>query len=107
VVADGAVHDLVDVKDLVATVNLLPGEQLTKARFAKVAERAGAPAGKLEVTVALDPERALGGVIAPGDNVAVVVSMDKDDKNPAVTHMILHDVQVTNVQVADPNAAAK
>ena len=105
--ADGAVHSLTDLEGLVATVNLVPGEQIVRARFSKTADRAGVPDGLLQVTISLDPERALGGRIANGDTVAVVVSMDKDDKNPPVTHMILHNVLVTNVQLDSTSSQPK
>jgi pilus assembly protein CpaB len=102
--ADGAVTDLDELEGLVATVALVPGEQLVRARFAE-STRAGVPEGLLEVTVSLDPERALGGQIAEGDHVAVIASFDKDDTDPASTQMILHKVVVTSV-LRDATAAA-
>jgi pilus assembly protein CpaB len=115
--ADGALTSLADIKDLgaqVATIDLLPGEQLVADRFGKAVEREGVPAGMLEVTVKLDPERALGGAITVGDKVAVVSSFepfeldasgapagtDAPKKTPNMSHVILHHVLVTKVQMS-------
>jgi pilus assembly protein CpaB len=95
--ADGAVLDLDDVKGLVTTVDLLPGEQLLRERFSETS-RAGVPDGLLEVTVALDPERANAGRIAAGDHVGVSASFDHEtDSDADTTRMILHEVLVTSV----------
>jgi pilus assembly protein CpaB len=109
--ADGAVTDVDDLEGLVATVDLVPGEQLVLDRFAEPTARPGVPEGKLEVTVRLDPERALGGLISAGDTVAVLASFDPFEvdasgtggtatKTPNTTGLILHKIVVTNVQIA-------
>lgn len=123
--ADDVVNDLDDLNDeFVAAVNLQPGEQLLASRF--VDERslgaAEVPTGLQEVTVALDPERAVGGEILPGETVGVVLSFDPFDlagsstdqadpadqpstagadvpnKSPNMTHLTFHKVLVTRVQ---------
>ncbi len=132
-VAD-AVVDLQEITDLVATVDLLPGEQLTRSRFIDandytsefVATSFAVPDDLLQVTLSLEPERALGGAIQPGDTVAVVSSFEPftfsaptlpdgstpvveldgyllaaDGETPNTTHIILHHVLVTNVQLDD------
>ena len=117
---DGAVRDIHELGDKVATADLLPGEQLVAARFEspRLVGRQGVPKGLLEVTVKLDPERAVGGVLAPGDTVAVlssfapfvldasgqVVAPDAPKKTPNTTHVILHNVLVTNVQTTQAPA---
>ena len=111
VVADGAIDDLKEIDDLVATVDLVPGEQLVAERFAVAPAREGVPDGLLEVTVRLDPERALGGDLAAGDKVAVVSSFEPFDTNdpdpnapkktPNMSHLILHKVLVTDVKVTE------
>jgi pilus assembly protein CpaB len=78
--------------------------------------RIGVPEGLLEVTVSLEPERAVGGVLRPGSSVAVLASfkpfdvsseepvrldgrlIPKDGQTPNSTHLILHKILVTNVQ---------
>ena len=57
------------------------------------------PAGLQEVSVLLEPQRAVGGRLAAGDTVGIVVSMTSQDGTPA-THAVLHQVLVTQVQGA-------
>lgn len=96
VAAVGAVANIGPVAGQVTAVDLLPGEQLVQSRFAAAAATglASVPTGSLQVTVALDAVRAMGGQIRAGDSVAVLVSFD----DPATTHMILHKVPVTDVR---------
>ena len=94
VVAKDALADIGPLAGKVAMVDLLPGEQLVPTRFAPPAEAAGIPAGMLQVTVALDPVRALGGQVREGDSVGVTASFD----DPESTHLILHKVRVTDVR---------
>ena len=95
----GAVTDLGELAGRVATVDLQPGEQLLAARFA-VPEDLGvpgtvpAPEGAAEVSLLLEPQRAVGGRLAAGDTVGVHVSLD------GTTHAVLHRVLVTQVQGA-------
>jgi pilus assembly protein CpaB len=97
---EGRVTDLGDLAGQVATVDLQPGEQLLAGRFA-ASEDLGTPGvvpvpdGLQEVSVQLEPQRAVGGRLAAGDAVGVVVSLE--DKR---THAVLHDVLVTQVQGA-------
>jgi len=78
-VAVGAVSDLSSLADRVASVDLIPGEELVSSRFVTADSLSQAldvdvPAELLEVTVELSPERVLGGELDPGDLVAVVAS---------------------------------
>jgi pilus assembly protein CpaB len=105
---DGAVTSLADLGTKRAAVDLLPGEQLVVARFNASGATASTPAtdGLLQVTVSLDPERALGGNVRMGDTVGVLLSVDSADagngqKAPKSTHLVLHKVPVANVQVAE------
>lgn len=146
VLADGGVADLALLGDLVASTDLLPGEQVVVSRFVAAEQldenaRIEAPAHLLEVTVSISPERALGGQLVPGDLVAVIASFDpfelntfepadlapgevldprelfigssgEDEssllKTPTSTHLILHKVLVTSVQVEQlPRAATE
>ncbi|MGY1761777.1 Flp pilus assembly protein CpaB [Geodermatophilus sp. SYSU D00779] len=95
----GAVTDLGELAGRVATVELQPGEQLLAARFA-VPEDLGvpgtvpAPGGAAEVSLLLEPQRAVGGRLAAGDTVGVHVSLEGQ------THAVLSRVLVTQVQGA-------
>ena len=99
---EGRVTDLASLSGRVATVEILPGEQLLAARFAqpddlKAPGTVAVPAGLQEVSVLLEPQRAVGGRLAAGDTVGVVISL-KDET--AATHAVLHKVLVTQVQGA-------
>jgi len=106
--ADGAVDDLDDLNDeFVASVELVPGEQLVSTRFVtkQEAARGDVPEGLQEITVPLEPARALGGRLAPGDTVGVFLSFDPFEidrsgaKTPNSSHLELHKVLVTGVQL--------
>jgi pilus assembly protein CpaB len=106
--ADGAIDDVNDLNDeLVASVELVPGEQVVSTRFAtrQAAARGDVPEGLQEVTVPLEPARAVGGRVAPGDTVGVFLSFDPfeidraGDKTPNTTHLEIHKVLVTGVQL--------
>lgn len=97
VLASGAVATTGSLTGKVAVVDLLPGEQLVPSRFGTPEQAAGIPAGMLQVTVSLDPVRALGGQLREGDSVGVVVSFD----DPESTHLILHKVRITDVRTVD------
>ena len=101
---DGRVTDLEALAGRVATVDILPGEQLFAGRFARPDDLQApgtveVPAGLQEVSVLLEPQRAVGGRLAAGDEVGVVVSLKFED-GTAATHAVLHGVLVTQVQGA-------
>lgn len=132
----GTVDDLAELEGTVAAVDLLPGDQIVASRFIapsafQAARPVEVPEGLLEVTVSLNPQRAFGGQVTPGDTVAVVASFDpfqldglepsflepgedgaeltevdteaSEDRvvrsSPNTSHILLHKVLVTNVQV--------
>jgi pilus assembly protein CpaB len=97
---EGRVTDLAELGGLVATVDVQPGEQLLLSRFGEVEEGStpGAvevPDGMQEVSVLLEPQRAVGGRLAAGDTAGVVISLP-DGK----TRSVLHKVLVTEVKGA-------
>jgi pilus assembly protein CpaB len=108
--AEGAVTSIAQLGDRVTEHDLLQGEQIVKARFIEESEAGSAAPGSeggqtlLQQTVALEPERAVGGQIKQGDSIAVVGSFDPFDspdgtKSANQTHVLIHKVRVTNVQV--------
>jgi pilus assembly protein CpaB len=119
--AVGSVADLDDLDGQVVAVDLVPGEQLVKTRFATPAQLAEqsqveVPGGLQEVTISIEPQRAVGGQLRPGDTVGFYSSFDFEDdreeeqiaaeENPdyrqelsETTKVILHGLLVTNVQV--------
>jgi pilus assembly protein CpaB len=96
VVAKGALSSINSVAGQVTAVDLLPGEQLVASRFAPASQASviGLPPGMLQVTVALDPVRALAGDVREGDTVGVLASFD----DPETTRLMLHKVPVTRVR---------
>jgi pilus assembly protein CpaB len=103
---DGRVTDLSALAGQLAVVDLQPGEQLLASRFESPDDlgtpgTVPVPAGLQEVSVLLEPQRAIGGRLAAGDRIGVVVSTD-----PAATHAVLHRVLVTQVQGAPAPAPA-
>lgn len=126
---ENAVDSIPSLTGLVVGVDLVPGEQLLRSRFVDrndlINREAGVdiPDDAVEVTVALDPERAIGGLLSPGDTVAVFASFEPFDlaanvvevdgeeialpdsiatevegKTPNTTDIILHQILVTAVQ---------
>jgi pilus assembly protein CpaB len=100
----GRVTDLASLSGRSATVDILPGEQLLTGRFARPGDlhapgTVEVPAGLQEVSVLLEPQRAIGGRLSAGDTVGVVVSQADKNGVPA-THAVLHKVLVTQVQGA-------
>jgi len=111
--AKGAVAKLRSLEGLVASAELVPGEQVIRSRFVtpeaatsdvqKPGARSEPGDTSQQLSLSLEPERVLGGTLQEGDTVAVYASTESP--LPDVTHMILHDVVVTRVQGAQPPAA--
>ena len=100
-------------KGKVAAVDLVPGEQLVAERLVapEVLKTQGSvkvPAGLQEVSFQLEPDRVVGGRLAPGDHVGVFVSMDEggleDRADKETTKLTVRKALVTAVQRA-PEAA--
>lgn len=85
-VVGNAISELADLAGLVAASDMVVGEQVLLSRFETPAEaaidtRVEVPAELLQATVALPPERAVGGRLVPGDLVAVIASFEPFDLN--------------------------
>lgn len=131
--ARGSVDDLAALSGTVAAVELLPGEQLSTLRFVEPgaldsADDVPVPEGLQELTVAVEPQRVLGGEVAAGDRVGLIasfepftlegVTLDPDlplpdtaelpEQLPNTTGFLYHKVLVTDVllDAAAPAAAA-
>src|SRR4051812_18232532 len=97
----GRVTDLDELTGLVATTDLEPGEQLLAGRFERpdrlqTPGTVEVPVGLQEVSILLEPQRAVGGRLAAGDTVGVYLSL----ADARQTHGVLHRVLVTQVQGA-------
>lgn len=108
-IVPGALSSTSGLKGKVSTTELQIGEQLLASRFAPPAvEHSGTtpvPKGFSEVSILLDPERAVGSNLTPGDRVGVFVSLDGADKG--ATHLTLDQVLVTRVQGVTAEQAAQ
>ena len=106
VAATGSVGDLADLGGQIALVDLQPGEQVLVSRFADPSAvlpsgTVPVPSGLQEVSVLLEPQRAVGGRLTAGDEIGVFISMTGGEGDSAkVTHSVLHGVLVTQVQGA-------
>ncbi len=114
--ASDSLDRLTGLRGKVAAVDLVPGEQVLSSRFIDPEALATqgdveVPEGLLQVSVSLEPQRALGGQLKQGDTVGVLASFDPFEgedppgeepapKTPNSTHMVLHKVLVTKVQNA-------
>lgn len=104
-IATGALTNLDGVKGTVASVDLVPGEQLLKSRLVSPSaiQKTGSvavPKGMQEVTVQLSPDRVVGGKIQPGEAVAVYFSFAGPSGAPGTTKLVFQSVLVTDVQGA-------
>jgi pilus assembly protein CpaB len=83
---DDALTVLTDVEGLVTATVLFDGETLLLGRFVEpdafTSTAVEVPEGLLEVTIALSPERAVGGALVPGDTVAVIQSYEPFGYSP-------------------------
>jgi pilus assembly protein CpaB len=101
-----AITSLSEVRNLVTATALVPGELLLKDRFAvsgQVSQGVGAvkiPAGDTEITLSLEPQRAVGGLVKPGGRVMVVGTPGNTPASAAdIAVVVAHQVLVTDVQV--------
>jgi len=106
----GRVVNLSSLSGRVATVDVMPGEQLLFTRFTRPSDLKApgtveVPKGFQEVSVLLEPQRAVGGRLAAGDTVGVYLSQVLKDGTPQ-TSSVLHRVLVTQVQGAPATPAA-
>jgi pilus assembly protein CpaB len=117
---EDAVSRLDELDDQVAAVALLPGEPLRASRFQEPGQARGGqaaiPEGLQVVSVALEPQRALGGRVQAGQTVGVMLSMDQAEipspDNPgesvlaeSATGMVLNRVPVIEVSGVDPETS--
>jgi pilus assembly protein CpaB len=100
----GSVGDLTALEGTYTSVDLVPGEQLLSSRFVAAdtlvtLDEFPLPDGMLEVTLSLTPERALGGALRPGEEVAVIASFEpfnlKVEEEPVAVAEVSEDEEGT------------
>jgi pilus assembly protein CpaB len=104
-----SIEDLEALDGKVTSADLVVGEQLVAARFVtpvQLAEQRSVdvPEGRQEVTISLEPQRAVGGALRPGELVGVLASFEWEDVPKHTTKLNHQQVLVTNVQ-ADQSGA--
>lgn len=115
-VAKTALNTLDGSAGKVTSADLVPGEQLVAERLVSPEELKSSgsvpvPAGLQEISFQLEPQRVVGGRLAPGDHVGIFISMPtggieaKSDKE--TVQLSIHKALVTAVQRAPEGAAAK
>lgn len=110
-VVPGALTTTSGLKGKVTTTALQPGEQLLASRFAdpSTLQDSGVvrvPKGLSEVSVLLDPDRAVGNNLTAGDHVGIFISLG-DGVDKGKTHLVLTKVLVTRVQGVTADEAAQ
>lgn len=127
-IAPDTLRTLADVDPiLVAGVDLLAGDQLQSSRLVNPDSlvRVDVPAGLQELSIVLDPQRAVGGAPKPGDRVGILFSFETsgapgtttttvtppDPSQPALvnpsgetTKLTLNQILVTSVQISQGDA---
>jgi len=108
-VAKSALRNLDGLAGKVTAVELLPGEQLVAERLIAPEElqtsgSVQVPEGLQEVSFQLEPQRVVGGRLAPGDHVGIFISLksggDEAKPDKESTQLSIHKVLLTAVQRA-------
>jgi pilus assembly protein CpaB len=104
-----ALKDLESSTGKVTAVRLVPGEQLLTDRLVAPDDTSltgivNVPEGLQEVSFGIEPARAVGGRLSPGDTVGIFISMEPgvlpDEPEAQTTQLALHKVLITSVQRA-------
>lgn len=99
------VEDLDNLGDVMADIDIAEGEMVRGDRFVSTTSfstRAAAvdvPVGHHQASFRLNPERLLGGLIRPGDDVSVSASFTAAEGFPNMAVVVLRSIEVMNVQV--------
>lgn len=104
--AEGALTSLDQLEELqgqVTSAALVPGEQVIAARLASPGDFVGGggsipvPEGLQEISLSLDAQRVLGGRLAAGDLIGVLVTVPEAQDSPAQTFLRYDQLLVTAV----------
>ncbi len=105
-VPNTALEHLNDSQGKITAIDLAPGEQLLAQRLVDPADletpgMVDVPEGFQTITIALEPQRVVGGQITAGDTVGVFASFGEKPDVPAITQRLFHKVLVTRIQRAE------
>lgn len=109
-VPNGALKSLDGLDGKVTSVALMPGEVLLGGRIVDPDSLAASgsvpvPEGMQEVSVQLDPQRVVGGRLAAGDTVGVVIMAESGADSEPTARQVFHKVLVTSVQRAQAKSS--
>jgi pilus assembly protein CpaB len=109
-VVEGAVTDLSQLQGRTTNSLILQGEQISGARLEGSAQsaatnRLGIPAGLQAVTISLEPQRMVGGLVQQGDHVVVYATLSDPNGGGQATATVVPDVQVLSVLGSEPGNA--
>lgn len=100
-VPEGAVTNLDQVKGLSTNASVQKGELLLKSRMGAPGSKSKTsglvPTGMQEITVSLDTEHAMGGVLKVGDKVGVVMTFDQNVGGDYLAKARIDQVVVTRI----------
>lgn len=101
-VPDGAVTNLAEVKGLSTNASVQKGELLLESRMAapgsdKSKSNGQVPTGMQEITMALDAEHTVGGVLKAGDKVGILFTFDQNGGTEPFAKSRIDQVLVTRL----------
>lgn len=108
-VAEGALTDLKSVQDKVASMTLLPGDQISGPRLSDAATYKGSnpievPETMQQLSFAVTADRVVGGQLQPGDNAALFLSynagVEPGTGEVPATKLTLRKALVVSMQAA-------
>jgi pilus assembly protein CpaB len=109
-VPNGALKNLEGQDGKVTSVALMPGEVVLGGRLVEPSSLSApgsvpVPEGMQEVSVQLDAQRVVGGRLAAGDTVGVVIMAESGTDSEPTARQVFHHVLVTSVQRAESKSA--
>jgi len=114
-VADGALTDLKAVQDKVASMTLLPGDQVSGLRLSDAAAYKGSspieiPETMQQLSFSVSADRVVGGQLHPGDNAALFLSynagVEPGTSEVPATKLTLRKALVVSMQAAVQGSSA-
>lgn len=103
--AIGSIQELSGMGDVMTDVNLSVGEPLLGVRLVPTEQFStrslvvDVPADHHQASFRISPERVLGGLIRPGDNISMSAAFESSEGFPRLTAVVLPSIEVINVQI--------
>lgn len=100
-----SIQQLAGMGDVMTDVNLSVGEPLLGVRLVPTEQFStrslvvDVPSDHHQASFRISPDRVLGGLIRPGDNISISSAFESSDGFPRLTAVVLTSVEVINVQI--------